>query len=45
MNIGDKSIIAYFLGKMGIFEAYLGEELLYRRKSSYLYLELNTKGV
>lgn len=45
MNIGDKNIIAYFLGKMGIFEAYLGEELFYRRKSSYLYLELNTKGV
>ena len=45
MYIGDKSIITYFLGKMGIYEAYLGEELLYRRKSSYLYLELNTKGV
>jgi len=45
MIVGDKNLIAYFLGRMGIFEAYLGDELLYRRKSSYLYLELNTKGV
>jgi hypothetical protein len=32
-----------FVGDMGIKKVYKGKELLYERKSSYCYIELDTK--
>ena len=41
--IGDLSASEVFTGDMGIIQICLGDELLYSRNGSYLYVELSTE--
>lgn len=42
--VGEKEVVSFYKGPMGIKKIYLGSQEVYNRPGGYCYLELDTKG-